>query len=391
MKKISYGSQTIKKDDIDGVVKTLTSKFLTQGNKTIEFEKKISNYVNSKYSVSTNSGTSGLHMACLALGVSNKDIVWTVPLTWVASANCGLLCGAKIDFVDINEKNLNICVDSLNKKLINAKKNNKLPKVLVVVHFAGNPSNLNKIFKLSKKYNFKIIEDAAHALGSSYEKSKIGSCKFSDLTVFSFHPLKPITTGEGGVVTTNSKKIFEKLLLLRNHGLTKDKKKLSIKKYHNWYYEQKILGFNYRMNEIEATLGITQLKKLNLFNKKRNIIAKKYVKGFLDHNIDYQKVVVGNYSSYHLFVILFPNTKKIISNYDKIFREFHRENISVMLHYFPVHLHPYYKKRGFKLGDYPISENISKRAFSIPIFPSLSDKTQLNVIKSTLKILKNYS
>ena len=386
---LSYGSQTIDKKDIAGVVKVLKSSHLTQGKKTPLFEKKISNYVNSKYAVAVNSGTSGLHISCLALGLSNKDIVWTVPNSWVASANCASLCGASVDFVDIDLDTLNISISKLESKLKKAKKN-KLPKILIPVHFAGNPCNQEKLFRLSKKYKFKVIEDAAHALGSKNKGRMIGSCYFSDLTVFSFHPLKSITTGEGGMITTNNKTLYERLLLLRSHGLTKENKKLRIKKFHKWYYEQQSLGYNYRMSEIEAGLGLTQLNKIKKFLSKRNVLAKKYLFKLKDINLNFQRINRLSYCSFHLFIIMFPNKKRIINNYDKIFREFHKNKIAVMLHYFPIHLHPFYKKKGFKNGDFPMTENYAKRSFSIPIYPSMSFSQQSKVISIIKKVYKKF-
>ena len=260
MKILPYAQQSIDKNDIKKVVQVLKSNFLTQGPKVFEFEKAVKKYVNSKYAVAVNSATSALHIACLALDLKKNDLVWTSTNSFVASSNCALYCNAKIDFVDIDPKTFNISTDKLEAKLIKAKANKKIPKLLIVVHFAGNPCDMKKIYTLSKKYKFKIIEDASHAIGSRYFKEKIGNCRYSEMAIFSFHPIKIITTGEGGMVLTKNKKYFLKLVSLRNHGIVKNIGKYHNLKNSNWFYKQENLGFNYRMNDIEAALGISQIK-----------------------------------------------------------------------------------------------------------------------------------
>ena len=280
---IPYSRQQISQIDVKNVIRVLKSKLITQGKKVEEFENKLANFCKSKFAVTTNSATSALHISCISLGLSKNDYLWTVPNTFVASSNCALYCGAKVDFVDIDPITNNISIHELKRKLKISKLKNKLPKILVVVHFGGHPCNLKEIKNLSKKYKFKIIEDASHALGAKYKNEKIGSCKYSDVTVFSFHPVKSITTAEGGSALTNNKKLYENMSMLRTHGITKDKKKFKNKKNSDpWYFEQQLLGFNYRMNEIEAALGISQLKSLNSFIKKRNKIAKIYDKHLSD-------------------------------------------------------------------------------------------------------------
>ena len=319
---IPYSRQEIDKKDIRSVEKVLKSRFITQGNQINIFEKKICNKVGSKYSVAVNSATSALHIACLALDLKEKDYLWTVPNTFVASANCGLYCGALIDFVDIDKDTLNISIENLKKKLIEAKKKKKIPKIIVAVDFGGNPYDHKKLFDLSLKYNFKIITDASHSLGSSFKNYKIGRCKWSDITVFSFHPVKPITTAEGGMAVTNDKLLFEKLKILRNHGISRNINKYQKKIRQKWYYEQIDLGYNYRMNELQAALGISQLNKLDSFNLKRNKIAKFYKNKLKNLPIKFQEVDKNSFSSYHLFVVLFPKSiikKKI---YNKIFNFF---------------------------------------------------------------------
>ncbi len=379
---IPYSKQFISKEDIKNVNKVLQSKFLTQGKVIQNFEKKISRFVNSKFAVAVSSASAALHLSCLALNLRKGKILWTVPNTFVASATCALHCGAKVDFVDIDENTSNLCIKKLKRKLEISKKNNCLPDILIPVHFAGQPTNQKEIFALSKKYHFKIIEDASHSLGSRHLEEKVGSCRWSDLTVFSFHPVKPITTAEGGIITTNNKKLFNKLIELRNLGISRDYKKLKVKS--KWYYELKSLGFNYRMNEIQASLGISQLKRINNFNKFRNKIAKIYFKNLKETSLLLPKIEETNYSSFHLFVVKFK--KKM--NYDKIYKKLINKKIGVNLHYLPVHLHPLFKKMGFRKGNFPISEKHAQRAFSIPIFYNMKNTDIMRVVSVLRKIFK---
>tara|TARA_Y100000996_G_C22557399_1_gene656016 strand:+ start:1432 stop:2619 length:1188 start_codon:yes stop_codon:yes gene_type:complete len=387
---IPYSRQQIDNKDIKSINKVLKSKFITQGSQINIFEKKICIKVDSKYGVAVNSATSALHISCLALGLKKKEYLWTVPNTFIASANCGLYCGARIDFVDIDEDTFNISIEKLKKKLILAKKNKKIPKIIVAVDFGGNPYDHKTLYELSKKYKFKIITDASHSLGSRYKNYKVGNCKWSDITVFSFHPVKPITTAEGGIAVTNNKILYDKLKILRNHGISRDVKKYKKKINHKWYYEQIDLGFNYRMNELQAALGISQLKKLDSFNLKRNKIAKIYKKKLKNLPIKFQKIDKNNFTSYHLFVILFPKSvirKKI---YNEIFNYFLKNKIDINLHYLPIHLHPFFRLKGFKERMYLVSEEYSKRAISLPIFPSLTFQNQNKVIKIIKKVFKKY-
>lgn len=380
---IPYSRQSIFNDDIQQVVKVMKSKFLTQGKLLETFEKKISKFVGSKYAVAVSNASAGLHLSCLALNLNRKNILWTVPNTFVASASCALHCGAKIDFVDIDERSHNISLEKLKEKLEYSKKKNNLPKILIPVHFAGQPTIQEKIYQLSKKYGFKIIEDASHSLGSRRFNEKAGSCKWSDLTVFSFHPIKPITTAEGGIITTNNKVYYEKLKLLRNHGISRNYKKLKFKS--NWYYEQVALGFNYRMNEIQAALGISQLKKINKFNNFRNKAAKFYFKNLNNLPIKLPRIEINNYSSFHLFVINFDENK-VNKTYDKIYKELIDKKIGINLHYLPVHLHPIFRKLGFKNGDFPISEKHARTAISIPLFYKITLKEQMKVVDALKKV-----
>jgi len=364
-----YSRQNIDKTDILSAVRVLKSDFLTQGPLVSKFEKKISNYVKAKYAVATNSGSSALHIACLALNIKKGDLVWTVPNTFAATANCALHCGAKVDFVDIDKNTWNMSIRSLEKKL--QKEKNKLPKIVIPVHFAGQPTDQKKIWELSKKFKFKIIEDASHSLGAKHFNEPVGSCKWSDITVFSFHPVKIITTGEGGMATTNNKKYSDQMRISLSNGIVKDSKLFKFKKKNQpWYYEYQKTGFNYRMNEISAAIGISQLSKLKEFLKKRNEIAKLYKKILDKLFIKYQKINTYNFSSYHLFVIQF-DLKKTKFSYLNIFKKLRSKNYFVNLHYMPLHLSPYFKKLGFKKNQYPNSEKYGVSSISLPIYYGL--------------------
>ena len=376
---ISYGRQSINKKDISSVIKVLKSDWLTTGPEVIKFEKKISRIVNAKYTTVVNSATSALHIACLALGIKKNDKVWTTSNTFVSSINSALFCGAKIDLIDINLEDFNIDVKKLHKKLKLAKKNKKLPKVLIVVHFAGHPCDLKEIYKLSKIYKFKIIEDASHALGSIYLGSKIGSCKYSDITVFSFHPVKMITTGEGGSVTCNDKYIDAKVKSYRSHGIVYSNKE----KNRPWMFYQKYLGFNYRLNDIQASLGISQLKKLKVFIKKRNNIARFYNQKLKNLPLQLPVVHPKRLSTFHLYVVLIKKNKKKI-NRDFFYKLLLKKNIKLNIHYIPIYRHPYFKKLGFNNNKFQNNEIYFKQAISLPIYPDLS-KHQLNKIVFSIK------
>lgn len=383
---IWYSQQSIDKNDIRSVVNVMKSKYLTQGNYVKNFEKKICHFTGSKYAVALSNASAALHIACITLNLKKNDTLWTVPNTFVASASCALHCGAKVNFVDIDRETQNIDINKLEKKLIISKKNKTLPKVLVPVHFAGQPTPQKEIFKLSKKYGFKIIEDASHSLGAKNGREKVGSCKWSDMTVFSFHPVKPMTSAEGGIVTTNDKNYFESLSMLRNNGITKDPKKLRIKT--DWYYEQQKLGFNYRMNEIQAALGLSQLRKLNKFNKFRNRVANKYYKKLAKLPLNLPKIRKNFYSTYHLFCITL-DLKKIKLPYNLIFSKLRKKGVGVVLHYLPVHLHPIFKKLGFKNGQYPVAERHAKTALSLPMFYGMTNSQIEYVVRTLKKVLLN--
>jgi UDP-4-amino-4,6-dideoxy-N-acetyl-beta-L-altrosamine transaminase len=376
---IPYGKQDITEEDIESVVKVLRSDFLTQGPAVPAFEQKLCNYTGAKYGVAVNSATSALHISCLALGLRKGDWLWTSPNTFAASANCGMYCGAKIEFVDIDPLTYNLSVQELEKKLIQAKKESKLPKILIPVHFAGQSCDMEKIHALSKQYGFSIIEDASHAIGGKYLGKPIGGCQYSDITIFSFHPVKIITTAEGGVATTNSKIITEKMQLFRSHGITRDQSSMTKQSEGEWYYQQVDLGFNYRMTELQAALGVSQIKRLDEFIARRHILQERYdqLLGELPVIIPHQSHF--SYSALHLYPIQI-DASKTNKNRAKIFNVLRENYIGVNVHYIPVHTQPYYTKMGFKSGDFPISESYYSKAISLPLFPQLSFGDQETVV-----------
>lgn len=378
---IPYGRQEITQSDIDAVTQVLQSDFLTQGPMVPKFEKLVANYCGVKYGVATNSATSVLHIACLALGLKEGDYLWTSPITFVASANCGLYCDAKVDFVDIDPETYNLSPQALEEKLIQAEKVNKLPKIIVAVHFAGQSCEMDKIYQLSQKYEFKIIEDASHAIGGKYKNQTIGSCKYSDITVFSFHPVKIITTAEGGMAVTNSNKLADKMLLLRSHGITRDTNLMTHKPDGGWYYQQIELGFNYRMNDIQAALGASQMDRIDEYIEKRHNIAKKYSTALNGYPVTSQLQSNHMFSAYHLYVIRVKE-----SQHKKIFSQLRNKSISVNLHYIPIYRQPYYERFGYNKSDYPNAENYYSQAITLPIYPTLSSSEQNKIIR-TLKLL----
>jgi UDP-4-amino-4,6-dideoxy-N-acetyl-beta-L-altrosamine transaminase len=382
-KTIPYGRQNIDENDISSVVNVLKGDFITQGDKVPEFEKLIAEKFSCKYAIAVNSATSALHIACLALEVGDNDIVWTTANSFVASSNCALYCGAQIDFIDIDISTYNLSLEKLEEKLLEAKKANKLPKVLIAVHFAGHPCDMQKIMELSLEYKFKIMEDASHAIGSRIESDPIGCCKWSDITIFSFHPVKIMTTGEGGMALTNSKKLDRKMKLLRSHGITRDPDLLLNKdRIAPWYYEQQLLGFNYRMTDIQASLGISQLEKVDSFVEKRNEIAAYYYDSLSDLNIKIPEIPKGFYSAFHLFVILLDESLAGTSH-KEIFCEIRVKGIEVNLHYMPIYLQPYYSNLDFVEGYCPLAESFASRAISLPIYPNIGEEN-LDYITQTL-------
>ncbi len=378
---INYSKQDVTSEDIDAVVNVLKSNYLTQGPEVPSFEKEISHKVGCNHAVAVNSGTSALHIACMALNLEKGDILWTSANTFVASANCGAYCGAKIDFLDICPRTKNISIDALKIKLKIAKANDSLPKIIVPVHFAGLPTDQEEIFALSKEYNFKIIEDASHSLGAKYKNEDVGSCKWSDITTFSFHPVKPITSGEGGMAVTNDRVLFEAMKRLRTHGIEYLSEKFIYQSPSPWHYEQQTLGYNYRMTDIQAALGRSQLKRLDTYTSKRNEIANRYGKFLKNLPLNLPQINTDYYSAYHLYVITLK-LDELNKTHEQIFNGLKKRGLGINIHYIPVHLHPFYRRMGFKEGDFIEAEKYSKSAISIPLHPQLSLDQQDFVIKS---------
>jgi UDP-4-amino-4,6-dideoxy-N-acetyl-beta-L-altrosamine transaminase len=383
---IPYGRQDITQSDIDAVVNVLSSDFLTQGPVVPEFEQIVANHVGSKHALAVNSATSALHVACLALGLGTGDFLWTSPITFVASANCGLYCGARVDFVDIDPRTYNLCPEALEAKLIVAEKSGRLPKVLVAVHLCGQPCDMTAIYALSQKYGFKIIEDASHAIGGKYKGDFIGNSHYSDITVFSFHPVKIITTAEGGMVLTNSDTLAAEMALLRSHGITRDTTQMTHAPDGPWYYQQIGLGFNYRMTELQAALGMSQMQRLDAYVARRHELSCRY-----DHLLADLPVITpwqhpDSYSGLHLYVIRLL-LKKISKTHRQVFEALRDRGVGVNLHYIPVHTQPYYQRMGFKMGDFPQAEQYYSEAISLPLFQTLSYVQQEHVVDALRKVL----
>lgn len=383
---IPYGRQDISEEDIASVVDVLRSDYLTQGPKVPEFEERVASHVDAKFAVAVNSATSALHIACLALGVTEGDIVWTSPITFVASANAALYCGADIDFVDIDPLTYNMSIPALRIKLEEARKSGRLPKVVIPVHFAGQPCSMQEIHRLSKDYQFRIIEDASHAIGAEYLGDKVGSCKYSDICVFSFHPVKIITTAEGGMALTNDIELANRLSLYRSHGITRNPENMQGESHGPWYYQQISLGYNYRMTELQAALGCSQLNRLDEFISERRRLAKEYDISLMDSPIKLPYQTQDAISSYHLYPIWIDQSSLGVSR-QNIFENLRAQNIGVNVHYIPVHLQPYYQKLGFFEGQFPEAEKYYSGAISIPIFSGMSDDQQLVIIQKLTEAL----
>jgi UDP-4-amino-4,6-dideoxy-N-acetyl-beta-L-altrosamine transaminase len=376
---IPYGRQEITQDDIDAVIDVLRSDFLTQGPAVPNFEKAIATRVGARFGVAVNSATSALHIACLSLGLGAGDCLWTTPITFVASANCARYCGADVDFVDIDPATYNIDIESLGHKLEVAKKNGKLPKILVIVHLCGQPCELEAIRALSRQYGFRVIEDASHAIGASYKDAAIGNCQYSDITVFSFHPVKIITTGEGGMAMTNDAQLASRMELLRSHGITRDPLAMTHAPDGPWYYQQIDLGFNYRMTDLQAALGVTQLTRLDTYVDRRKAIAARY-----DHRLSALPVqtplqIAEAASAWHLYVIRL-RLDEITRSREEVVQALRTAGIGVNVHYIPVHTQPYYQALGFRAGDYPQAERYYSEAISLPLYATMSNAQQDTVV-----------
>lgn len=376
---IPYGRQDISQSDIDTVVNVLQSDFLTQGPMVPAFESKVASYCEAQYAVAVNSATSALHIACLALGLSPGDWLWTSPITFVASANCGLYCGARVDFVDIDPQTYNMSASALEEKLILASKNGKLPKIVIPVHLSGQSCDMNAIYALSKKYDFNVIEDASHAIGATYQGRPVGGCRYSDITVFSFHPVKIITTAEGGMATTNNQNLAKRMELLRSHGITRDVTAMAHASDGPWYYEQIDLGFNYRMTELQAALGISQMDRLPQFISRRRELAARY-----DHLLSGLPILLpwqsqDAKSAFHLYIIRLK-LSEINKTHLEVFNNLRDQGIGVNLHYIPVYRQPFYKSMGFQSSNWVQSENYYSNSISIPIYHGLTNEMQDRVV-----------
>ena len=383
---IPYGKQSINEDDINAVITILKSDWLTQGPAIERFERLVADYCGTKYAVAVNSATSALHIACLAAGLGHYDSIWTSPNTFVASANCGLYCGAQVDFVDIDSRTYNMSVDKLERKLSEAERKGEIPKIVIPVHFAGQSCEMARIAELASQYGFLVIEDASHAIGGRYRGNKIGSCTFSDMTVFSFHPVKIITTGEGGMILTNREDLYEKLIRLRSHGITRNPQFMEGESHGPWYYQQIDLGFNYRMTDIQAALGSSQMSRLDEFVKRRQSLAQRYNEGLESLSIVLPWQHPDTFSAFHLYVIRLK-LNEINKTHRQVFEELRSKGIGINLHYIPVHTQPYYRRLGFRQGDFPEAERYYNEAISLPIYYDLKEKEQNFIVSKFAEVL----
>ncbi len=379
---IPYGKQQITQADIDAVTDVLKSDFLTQGPMVPRFEQAITGYTGARYGIACNSATSALHIACLALGVQQQDYVWTSPNSFVASSNCALYCGAKVDFVDIELNTGNMSTQSLAVKLEQAKHQKRLPKALIVVHFAGQSCDMASIAKLASEYGFKVIEDASHAIGGNYQQVKIGACQYSDITVFSFHPVKIITTAEGGMALTNNAILARSMERLRSHGITRQASEMNAMSHGRWYYQQLELGFNYRMSDLHAALGLRQLNDLDKWIDQRQHLATRYDDIFSSPEWQVRLIPLQRdplqQSALHLYIVRL--TCLSLAQKAQLFDVLINDGIGVNVHYIPIHLQPYYYEQGFRQGDYPVAETYYQQALTLPLFPALTEQQQDHIV-----------
>ncbi len=376
---IPYGRHEITQADVDTVIDVLQNQFLTQGAQVPAFEKTVADYCGVAHGVAVNSATSALHIACLALGLAKGDWLWTSPLTFVASANCGLYCGAQVDFVDIDSKTYNMCPQKLEQKLVEAEKQGRLPKVVVPVHLRGEPCDMAAIAALAQRFGFKVIEDASHAIGGRYGTQKIGACQHSDITVFSFHPVKIVTTAEGGMAMTNDDNLAQRMGLFRSHGITRDPALMPKPSEGAWYYQQIELGYNYRLTDLQAALGISQMQRLDEIVAQRHLLADRYDKALADMPLTLPQRGKTAYSGLHLYPVRLQ-LDKINVSHREVFERLRASGIGVNLHYIPVHTQPYYQGMGFKMGDFPEAEKYYAETITLPLFPTLTEAEQSKVV-----------
>lgn len=381
MEYIPYGRQHIAQEDIDAVVAVLRSEYLTQGPYVPRFEQVVARYCGAEHATAVNSATSALHIACLALGLGPNDELWTSPITFVASANCALYCGARVGFVDIDPKTYNLCPRQLEAKLITALNAGRIPKIVVAVHLCGQSCDMVRIHALAKEFGFKVIEDASHAIGGKYHGEPIGSCRYSDITVFSFHPVKIITTAEGGMAVTNDPKLAARMNLLRSHGITRDVSEMTKAPEGPWYYQQIDLGYNYRMTDLQAALGVSQMDRLDQYVKRRHDLAERYDRLLSKLPLCRPHQAQNTYSAFHLYVVKLE-TGVGRPRHREVFELLRKRGIGVNLHYIPVYLQPYYEKLGFQEGTCPEAEDYYRRAISLPIFAELTFEAQQYIVDS---------
>jgi UDP-4-amino-4,6-dideoxy-N-acetyl-beta-L-altrosamine transaminase len=386
MQSIPYGRQDITQSDIDAVVSVLQSDYLTQGPMVPKFEQTVAGYCGASHALAVNSATSALHIACLALGLGSGDWLWTSPITFVASANCGLYCGAQVDFIDIDPHTYNLCPVALERKLIAAEQAGRLPRVVVAVHLCGQPCDMQAIHTLAQRYGVKIIEDASHAIGGRYQGRPIGNCEYSDITVFSFHPVKIITTAEGGMALTNSAELANKMELFRSHGITRDPAQMTHEVDGPWYYQQIDLGYNYRMTELQAALGVSQMQRLEAYIARRHQLARRYDELLATLPVTTPWQHPDSHSGLHLYPIRLQ-LDKIPKSHRHVFESLREQGIGVNLHYIPVHTQPYYQRMGFQPSDFPQAQAYYREAISLPMYQSLSDAQQNQVITALSKAL----
>jgi UDP-4-amino-4,6-dideoxy-N-acetyl-beta-L-altrosamine transaminase len=395
---IPYAHQEITQDDVDAVVHVLRSEFLTQGPAVPRFEQVVATRVGAKYAVAMNSATSALHVACAALGLGAGDWLWTVPNTFVASANCGRYCGAGVDFVDIDPVTWNLSIPKLKEKLVQAERVGRLPKIVVPVHFAGQPTDQEAIWDLAGRYGFRVLEDASHAVGASRNGEAVGSCRWSDITVFSFHPVKIVTSGEGGMALTNDAELAARMSMLRSHGITRDPARFRRDAQGVWgrassgqrgsYYEQVMLGYNYRITDIQAALGASQMQRLASYVERRNALAAQYQRSLEDLPLRLPCVRPENRSAFHLYVVRLNGAAALVAH-GQLFDDLRQRGIGVNVHYMPVHLQPYYRDMGFAPGQFSEAEAHGREAITLPLFAGLTDQAQSEVVRAIRQSLRN--